>query len=89
VDESSAAVLYAARGEYETARQKASSLFTDLRSAVQRSDQLNPSQRETAESLLQQRDDLITLLARSDSAARDRLLVIEYRLRQAFQDQLK
>ncbi len=62
VDESSAATLYATRGEYETARQKASGLFNDLR-AVDTSDRLTASERQVLNTVLQQRDDVITLLA--------------------------
>ena len=72
----SAAVINARRGEYELARQASSRLFTSLgaqcdASAAQ-SDLTRP-QCETLRPALAQRDELITLLARSDPASADRL----------------
>jgi hypothetical protein len=67
-------VINARRGEYEQARQSASDFFTDLRTEIDRSDSsLNPQQRETVLPILEQRDELITLLARNDAAAVERL----------------
>lgn len=70
------AVIDARRGEYERARLAASSFFTSLLEQVDqlgRPSDLTAAQRESLRPLLNQRDDLITLLARSDPAAADRL----------------
>jgi hypothetical protein len=70
------AAVDARRGEYERARVAASSFFTSLLEQldqVGRPSDLTPAQRESLRPLLNQRDDLITLLARSDPAAADRL----------------
>lgn len=72
--------LDAKRGEYEAARQHASNFYTRLRSAVDNGDELTQAERNTVKPLLAQRDEMITLLARSDPAAVDRLFAIEYQL---------
>lgn len=71
----SSAVISARRGEYEPARQTASDFFTTLRAQMDRGAEsdLSASQRESLKPLLAQRDDVITLLARNDPAAADRL----------------
>ena len=64
------------RGEYERARVAASSFFTSLHEQVDLAREpayLTPAQKEGLKPLLTQRDDLITLLARSDPASADRL----------------
>ena len=70
------AAVESRRGEYERARLAASNFFTALREQVdqagERSD-LTAAQKESLKPLLNQRDDVITLLARSDPAAADRL----------------
>jgi hypothetical protein len=70
------AVINSRRGEYEPARQATSRFFTSLRdqcdTSVEPSD-LTRAQCETVRPALDQRDELITLLARSDPAAADRL----------------
>lgn len=68
------AAIDSRRGEYERARQAASSFFTSLREQVDGgSPDLTTVQRDNLRPLLNQRDALITLLARSDPAAADRL----------------
>ena len=70
------AAVESRRGEYERARSAASNFFTSLREQVdllQDSADLTRQQRENLRPLLNQRDDLITLLARSDPASADRL----------------
>jgi hypothetical protein len=69
------AVINADRGEYEPARQMASDFFTSLRNQIDRGPQsdLSSLQREKLKGLLSQRDEVITLLARSDPAAVNRL----------------
>jgi len=69
------AVIDARRGDYELARQAASDFFTFLRTETDRGNQsaLSQAQREGLQALFNQRDEIITLLARSDPAAADRL----------------
>ncbi|HLM56185.1 MAG TPA: hypothetical protein VK422_08630 [Pyrinomonadaceae bacterium] len=73
----------ARRGEYETARQTASDFFTALRTELDADDDspFSPRQREAAGPLLDRRDAIITLLARSDPASAERLsdLYVSYR----------
>jgi hypothetical protein len=71
----SAAALGARRGDYEPARQSASEFFSSVSAEVDKGDNsaLTSPQREAVAGLLVQRDDLITLLARSDPASADRL----------------
>lgn len=72
----SAAVINARRGEYEAARQATSSFFTSLRAQCDVSTELLGLTRAQCEALrptLDQRDELITLSARSDPASADRL----------------
>ncbi len=79
----SATVINARRGDYEPARQTASDFFTSLRDQIDRGAQsdLSTTQREGLKPLLAQRDDIITLLARNDPAAADRLsdIYVAYR----------
>lgn len=68
------AAIYARHGEYEPARLAVSDFYTDLRNETTRSESaLQPAQIEAVKPILAQRDDLITLLARYDQAAADRL----------------
>jgi hypothetical protein len=71
----SQSVITARRGDYEPARQSASDFFTNVRHQVDlgAASPFSRSQREQLSDLLAQRDDIITLLARSDPAAADRL----------------
>lgn len=77
------AVIDARRGDYEPARQAASQFFTSLRAELDKGDtsDLTQAQRERLEPLFAGRDEVITLLARSDPASADRLsdLYIAYR----------
>jgi hypothetical protein len=80
----SSAAVDSRRGEYERARQQASSFFTSLREQVDGgSPDLTTVQRDSVRPLLSQRDDLITLLARSDPAAADRLAELYVSFRKA------
>lgn len=73
-NELAAAGIQARRGDYEPAREAASTFYTNLRAEVDRSPSaFTASQREMLPPLLAQRDQLITLLARADPAAADRL----------------
>jgi hypothetical protein len=72
-----AAVVNVQRGEYETARQTTSDFYTNLRHQLDNSASVfTSSQREKLRPLLSERDEIITLLARSDPAAADRLFSI-------------
>lgn len=72
------------RGEYERARQAASSFFTSLREQVDgASPDLTTVHRDSLRPLMNQRDELITLLARSDPAAADRLTELYMSFRKA------
>jgi hypothetical protein len=77
------AVIDARRGDYEPARQAASGFFTSLRAETDRGNEsaLSQAQREGVQALFNQRDEIITLLARGDPAVLDRLsdLYVSYR----------
>jgi hypothetical protein len=77
------AAIDARRGEYEPARQSASQFFTSVRAEIDEGDasDLTQAQRQAVTPLLASRDELITLLARSDPASADRLseLYVKYR----------
>lgn len=83
-----AAVINADRGEYEPARQTASDFFTLLRSQIERgsNSDLSSLQRDRLKALLSQRDDIITLLARSDPAAVNHLSDIYVSYQKAMND---
>jgi hypothetical protein len=70
-----AATLDANLGQHERARQSASQFFTQLRDEIDqdKNSALSQSQRDQANQLLNQRDDLITLLARGDPSSSKRL----------------
>jgi hypothetical protein len=72
------AVIDARRGEYEAARLEASAFFTEARSEIDKGDNsaLTQPQRETLGPLIAPRDELITLLARSNPASADRLTTL-------------
>jgi len=80
-----AASVDARRGEYESARQAASQLFTALRAELDSGPRsaLSVAQQDTLKSLLADRDHLITLLARSDPASAERLTEIYLTCRKA------
>ena len=72
----SAAVINARRGEYEPARQSISRVFTSLGTQCDlatRQPDLTRAQCDALRTALAQRDEMITLLARSDPASADRL----------------
>jgi hypothetical protein len=77
------AVIDARRGEYEPARQAVSQFFTSLNAEIDKGDAsaFTQPQRTGVQSLFTGRDELITLLARSDPASADRLsdLYVAYR----------
>lgn len=77
------AVIDARRGDYEPARLAASQFFTSLGAEVDKGDASNftAPQRDGMKLLFARRDEIITLLARSDPAAADKLsdLYVAYR----------
>ena len=77
------AAIDARRGDYEPARQSVSQFFTSLRAEIDKGDtsDLTQAQRAGVQPLLDGRDEIITLLARSDPASADRLadLYVAYR----------
>lgn len=81
----SAAALDARRGDYEPARKAMSDFFTTLSSEIDRGEAstLDQTQRAAVQPLLGQRDQIITLLARSDPAAADRLADLDASYRKA------
>ena len=79
------AAIDARRGEYEVARQAASDFFTNLQAEIDRGRDsvFTETQRTNLRALFDSHDDAITLLARSDPASADRLLVLYVKYRQA------
>ncbi len=77
------AVIDARRGDYEPARKETSQFYNALRAEIDKGDasNLTKSQRDGVQQLLAGRDEIITLLARSDPASADRLsdLHVSYR----------
>lgn len=77
------ASIDARRGDYEPARQAVSQFFTSLRAETDKGDTSNftEAQRAGVQPLFAGRDEIITLLARSDPASADRLsdLYVAYR----------
>lgn len=75
----------AKRGDYEPARQAVSEFFTSVRAEIERGGDsvFNEAQQSTLRSILDTRDDAITLLARSDPASVDRLVEFYYKYRLA------
>lgn len=71
-------VINARLGEYEIARQTASDFFTMLRMEIEHHEgsALSNQQRENLKGLLDQRDDIITLLARNDPASADKAMAV-------------
>jgi hypothetical protein len=78
------AAIQARRGDYEPAREATSLFFTNLTAELGRvPSEFTPAQRERMQSLLAERDQLITLLARADPAVAERLADIYVSYRQA------
>ncbi len=79
------AAIDARRGEYEPARQAASEFFTSLRAEIERGrdSAFNQPQNDNLRAFLNTHDDTITLLARGDPAAADRLVELYNAYRQA------
>ncbi|MFL6351140.1 MAG: hypothetical protein ACJ74Z_04720 [Bryobacteraceae bacterium] len=79
------AALEARRAHYETARQELSRFFTSLNGVVagKNNRDITPQQLQSLQPLYSQRDELITLLARSDPASADRLSDLDLAFRKA------
>ena len=79
----SSAAIYSRKGDYEAARQAVSKFFTSLREETDKSEGsvFTSTQQDGLKPLFATRDDLVTLLARSDPASADRLseLFISYK----------
>ena len=77
------AAIDARRGEYEAARQEASAFFTAARFEIDERSRsaLTQQQRDALMPLMASRDEMITLLARSDPASADRLANLYVALR--------
>jgi len=69
------AAIDAHRGDYESARITASGFFTSLRAEANKGDDssLSQAQKDGVELVFTRRDELISLLARNDPAAAERL----------------
>lgn len=76
------AAIYARRGEYETARQNTSSFYTELSQELDKGANsiLTEQERIGMNTVLAERDEMITLLSRNDPAAGERLsnVFVEY-----------
>ncbi|HXG85993.1 MAG TPA: hypothetical protein VNI84_18380 [Pyrinomonadaceae bacterium] len=78
------AAISAQNGEFEQARQQTSDFYTALRAEVDRENSaVSEQQREAVRPILAQRDETITLLARNDAAAADRLSDLYFAFMQA------
>ena len=72
-----AAALLAGRGEYEPAREAMTRFYSDLQVQVDHPNSVfGPEQKEGLRAALSGRDELITLLARSDPASAERLAAL-------------
>ncbi len=72
-----AAALLAGRGEYEPARDAMTRFYADLQVQVDHPNSMfGPEQKDGLRAALSGRDELITLLARSDPAAAERLAAL-------------
>ena len=77
------AIVDARAGNYELARQGTSDFFSNLATEVDRDSIFNAAQETQLRSLLQERDDTITSLARSDPYSADRLTKLYNQYREA------
>jgi len=84
-DQLSAAALDSRRGQYEAARQELSAFFTSLDTVISRKSDpdIAPDKLKSLQPMSSQRDELITLLARSDPASADRLSDLDLAFRKA------
>lgn len=79
-----AAAILSRRGDYEPAREAASVFYTNLQAELDRPNSgVTVATRDELQTLLTERDQIITLLARSDSAVAERLTTAYISYRQA------
>jgi hypothetical protein len=85
------AVIDARRGEYEPARQLASDFFTSLQTEMELEDDsaLSQPQRDSIRPLFATRDEIITLLSRSDPASVEHLSNFYVSYREAIEDSVE
>ena len=77
------AIVDARAGNYEVGRQGTSDFFSNLATEVERDSIFNTAQETQLRALLQERDDAITALARSDPSSADRLTKLYNQYRDA------
>jgi hypothetical protein len=79
------ATIDAGRGEYEPARQATSKFFDEVSKEITKTTDsaFTPKQAEQMKTVLAPRDDIITLLARSDPAAQGKLMAMHVAFRAA------
>ena len=77
------AIVDARAGNYELSRQGASDFFSNLTTELERGSIFNAGQQTQLRSLLQERDEAITSLARSDPYSADRLTKLYNQYREA------
>ena len=77
------AIVDARAGNYELARQGTSDFFSNLAIEVERDSIFNAAQETQLRTVLQERDDTITSLARSDPYSADRLTKLYNQYREA------
>ncbi|HEY6659913.1 MAG TPA: hypothetical protein VI031_02180 [Pyrinomonadaceae bacterium] len=77
------AMVDARAGNYEMARQQTSDFFTKLRAEVEQGSLFNSAQETKLRPLMEQRDETITVLARSDPGSADRLTKLYNQYREA------
>ena len=77
------AIVDARAGNYELARQGTSDFFSNLTTEVVRGSIFNTAQETQLRSLLQERDEAITSLARGDPYSADRLTKLYHQYRDA------
>jgi hypothetical protein len=79
-NEIATATINARSGKFELARQQASAFFSDLEAELRNENSAFTTERQAAlKSLLTQRDDTITTLARSDLASGERLTALYFK----------
>jgi hypothetical protein len=82
------AVIDARRGKYEDARQSASGFFGEVRTELDNatSNSFNAQEKTKVSELIQNRDEVITLLSRGDNAGAERLSDLYVAYRQAMDE---
>lgn len=77
------ASINAYQGKFEQARLQASTFFTDLRAEVERDNSaFGPGEQEALQSIISQRDETITMLAREEPGSAGRLSEMYFRFMQ-------